>query len=110
MTQTERNIKSLKKFLDDNGIEYRENAPFRGITMDICIPKLMIAVKYGDDQDFFNMTKKYYAPFFVRETESESKTIEKITNCCIMQMKNMQYMVEHKGKKKWVPKKKGTRK
>lgn len=102
MTQTEKNIKALKKFLEENSIEYKEQVHGRGIIMDICIPKMMIAVRYGEaDQDFFHAVKKYYAPFFVRESESEAKTLEKITNCCIMQMKQMQYMSMHKGKRRW---------
>ena len=110
MTQTEKNIECLKKFLDENNIEYRENVKGCGVMMDICITKMMIAVKYGDDNDFFQATKRYYAPFFVRETETEAKTLEKITNCCIMQMKQMQYMATHNGKKKWFHGKKKAKK
>jgi hypothetical protein len=105
MTQTEKNIKVLKGFLEENGIQYKENMAYRGVVMDVCVPKMMIAVHYGDDQDFFQTTKKYYAPFCIREEESEAKTLEKIQNCCIMQMKRMQYMAEHNGKRKWVQKK-----
>ena len=101
MTQTEKNIEVVKKFLNENNIDYREQVHGRGVVMDICIPKMMIAVKYGDDQEFFNAVKKYYAPFFIRESESEAKTLEKITNCCIMQLKEMQYMAMHGGKKKF---------
>lgn len=90
MTQTEKNIETLKQFLKENGIEYKKKVLYRGIIMDICIPKFMIAICFGDNQVFFETTKKYYAPFFIRETESEEKTLEKIQNCCIMQMKKMQ--------------------
>lgn len=102
MTQTEKNIEVIKKFLKENNIEYRENVKGCGVMMDMCIPKMMIAVKFGDDDEFFHATKKYYAPFFVRETETEAKTLEKITNCCIMQMRQMQYMAMNNGKKLWL--------
>lgn len=100
MTQTEKNIEVLKKFFTENQIPYREGVKGRGIVMDICVPSMMIAVKYGDDQDFYNAVKKYYAPFFVRETESEGKTLEKIQNCCIMQMKKMQRAYNGQRKKR----------
>lgn len=91
MTQTEKNINALKEFLDSNGIKYRSNVKYRDVIMDVCIPQMMIAVHIGDDQKFFNITKKHYAPFFIRETEDEEKTLEKIQNCCIMQMRRQHY-------------------
>lgn len=90
MTQTEKNIAALKKWLNDNKLGYGEAVTRNGVKIDIYIPKVMVAIHFGDDDEFFQATKKSYAPFFIRESESEAKTIEKITNCCIMQLQNLQ--------------------
>lgn len=100
MKQQEKNIEVIKHFLTENNLRYKENLAYRGHVMDICIPQVMIAIHVGDDQEFFNAVKKYYAPFFVREEESEVKTLEKITNCCIMQMKRMHGQMERSKTKK----------
>ena len=102
MTQTKKNIAVLKKWLKENGVDYVENTKVRGVDMDIYIPKYWIAIHIGDDDAFFKATRGRFAPFFIRETESEAKTVEKITNCCIMQMQQFQRQFNSKkyGKKK----------
>ena len=81
--------KPLLLISNDDGMKYMEKMSYRGMVMDICVPQVMIVIHIGDSQEFFDATKKYYAPFFIRETESEKKTLEKIQNCCIMQMRKM---------------------
>ena len=89
MTQTEKNVKVLKQWLKENGLSYEEKSIIKGMEVDIFIPKVKIAVCIGDNQVFFETLKKDYAPFFIRESESEEKTTEKITNCCIQQMRKI---------------------
>lgn len=99
MTQTELNIAVLTGFLKENGIAFEMNRKVGKVVADILIPSLRIAVRYGDDQDFFNAVKHTNAPFFIRETENGEKTLEKIQNCCIMQMQKLQELYL-KGKNK----------
>lgn len=89
MTQTEKNVKVLKKWLKENGLSYEVGIIVNGMEVDVYIPKVKIAVCIGDSQVFFDTMKKDYAPFFIRESESEEKTTEKITNCCIWQMRKI---------------------
>jgi len=86
MTQTEKNIEVLISFFKENEIDFKENIKVGKVRMDIYVPEMRIAIHYGDSQKFFEKTRNYYAPFFVRETESCEKTLEKIQNCVITQM------------------------
>ena len=85
MDQINDNFLAVKKFLDDEQIEYKENKYDKkfGIMIDIWIAKYRIAIRksQADDQEYYKKIWKKYKPFFVRPNETVEFSIEKIRNC-----------------------------
>jgi len=93
----EQKLDALKAWLKENNIAFIENYESRfGITMDLKLPDLMIAVFLSDDKDreeeIYNLGKERhkmrftYKPFFIRESETKEFILEKIQNCCFERM------------------------
>ena len=106
----EKKLEAVKEWLSGNGINYIENHKSGfGVTMDLKIPSLMIAV-FLSDGDREKETEKYnastghkklfrkYQPFFIRESETKTFVLEKIQNCCYNRMLYMQRRWEKKQK------------
>ena len=89
----EKKLEAMKKWLGENGIAFEENyAANKKLRIDLWIPSLKIAVHVGADESnmFFNKTKKWAKPFFIRESETQAFVLEKIQNCCYDQMMAIQ--------------------
>lgn len=120
----EQKLEALKEWLKENNIEYIENHKSNfGVTIDVKIPSLMIAVFLSDgdkekEQTIYNarndkwsqfgtFTGKggwklhyVYKPFFIRESETKKFVLEKISNCCFERMVELQKRFEKKNNKK----------
>ena len=106
----QKKLEAVKQWLSENGINYIENHKSGfGVTIDLKIPSLMIAVflsdgNLGKETEIFNARKKFwplhwtYQPFFIRESETKEFVIEKIQNCCYNRMVYMQRKWEKKQK------------
>lgn len=91
----EKKLEALKGWLSENGIPFIENHESGfGVTMDVKIPNLMIAVFVSDGdreretalysartKEHFPLYRKY-KPFFIRPTDTKAFVLEKLTNCC----------------------------
>jgi hypothetical protein len=111
----DKKLEALKAWLDENGIGYIENYySMFGVTIDLKIPSLMIAI-FLSDGDKIEESKKYFArgrkgmrlcfkykPFFIRPSETKAFVLEKIRNCCYDRMVWLQrkFEKEHKTKEK----------
>lgn len=107
----EQKLEALKEWLKENNIPFVENHKSNfGVTIDVKIPLLMIAVflSDGNDDAKYNATlsngktKLYhiYKPFFIRESETKAFVLEKIQNCCFERMVELQKRFEKKNKQK----------
>lgn len=85
MEQINENYQAIKKYLDDEKIEYKENKYDKkfDITIDIWIAKYRIAIRKSqeDDQVYYKKIWKKYKPFFVRPNDTVEFSLEKIRNC-----------------------------
>ena len=113
MTNNEK-LEALKAFLIENNVNFIENYRSNyGVTMDLKLPDLMIAVFISDGEKGCECEKaiyntgdgKYrlrfvYKPFFIRESESMEFVIKKMQNCIVERMVLMQKRWEKKNKKK----------
>ena len=113
MTNQEK-LEKLKEWLKDNNIPFIENhKSCFGVTMDLKIPSLMIAVFLsGGDREWetsvcYSNSGNFrllwvYKPFFIRESETAEFIIEKMQNCIIDRMQLMQrrWLNEQKKKKR----------
>ena len=98
-------LEAVKKWLQENNIEYVEKHESKfGVTIDLKIPSLMIAVFVSNDDKeweeyIYNKesdkirTSRFafklhwiYKPFFIRESETKAFVLEKIQDCCINRM------------------------
>ena len=98
----EKKLEAVKEWLSKNGILYFENYKSGfGVTIDLKIPSLMIAVFLSDDNkeeetEKCNAAKGHwplrwtYRPFFIRESEAKGFVLEKLQNCCYERMVYMQ--------------------
>lgn len=106
----EKKLEAVKDWLRENNIEFIENYKSGyGVTMDLKIPSLMIAVFLSNDvvqgeweRSIFNAHTKNdvhklhwtYNPFFIRESETKAFVIKKLQNCCFDRMVWMQKKFE----------------
>ena len=112
----EQKLEALKGWLKENNIGFIENYKSNfGVTMDLKIPSLMIAVFLSktekrsewEESIYHAKLKKgrtelhwKYRPFFIRESETKAFVLEKIQNCCFECMVKMQRKFEKEQKKK----------
>ena len=84
----EKKLEAIKDFLTENNIPYEENYFSKrcNSVIPLAVEKHRIAVRIGDDQDFYLATKGIYYPIFIRDTDSKAKVIEKIQNTIIKSM------------------------
>lgn len=106
----EKKLEAVKNWLSENGIPYFEN--YRsgfGVTLDLKVPSLMIAVFLSDDNrdketEKCNARKGHwplrwtYQPFFIRESETKDFVLKKLQNCCYERMIYMQRKWEKRQK------------
>ena len=85
----EKKMEVIKSFLDENGIAYVENHKSGrcGVIIPLAVPKHKVAVRIGDDQDFYLKTRGVYYPIFIRDEDTKEKVLEKIQNTIIKSMK-----------------------
>jgi hypothetical protein len=110
MTNKEK-LEALKAFLTENNVRFIENHVSNfGVTMDLKLPDLMIAVFMSDgdkekEHSIYNAsTGKWklhyvYKPFFIRESESVEFVLEKMKNCIVDRMVWLQRKFENGSKK-----------
>ena len=109
MTNKEK-LEALKAFLKENDVKFIENHRSNfGVTMDLKLPDLMIAVFLSDGKNegpifesgngHYKM-KYFYKPFFIRETETVDFVIEKMKNSITDQMLKAQQRFEKEERKK----------
>ena len=92
----EKKLEAVKDWLRENNIKFEENHETNnGLTFDVWVPSLMIAVHLGDDDGkFYRKTYRWCKPFFIRDNETLKFVIEKIQNCCYDQIVKMQRKFE----------------
>lgn len=80
--KNERKLLKIKKFLDENGIRYKERSRHRHGHSDIYVidTRVCIKVEGKDDDYFFRRHKKYAHPVFVRRIDTPSFVVEKVAN------------------------------
>lgn len=93
--EQKKRLSVIKRFLAKNKIDFSENVNLlsckKKTIADIYIKKLRIVVHAsdGNDQEFYEKVKKWYKPFFIRESESDEFLVEKMQNCIIERMKQL---------------------
>lgn len=93
--KNETKLEKVKKFLDENNIEYWERKKHKVGRPDIGIKDYGIHIKcQGEDDEAFYEKYKYRFPVFVRDTDAPKFVIEKIQNTIIkvMQQRQARYM------------------
>ena len=107
----EKKLEAVKDWLRENNIPFIENYKSNfGVTMELKIPSLMIAVFVSDENDDekYNATLKngktklyhIYKPFFIRESDTKAFVLEKLQNCCFDRMVYMQKKWQKEQEKK----------
>lgn len=81
MTREEK-VEALKKWLSENGYEYKENYSAKKVKIDLAVLNPKVAVRMADeDQKWYRDVCRVWSPFFIRESETVEFIIEKMTNC-----------------------------
>ena len=75
-------LEAVKQKLQDLRIDYMENVDVKDsdIFIPLYIPKGRVAVRLGDDDDWFHQLRKVVHPVFIRATDSVDFVIEKVLN------------------------------
>lgn len=75
----------LLTVLHERGLSFEESyhCPLSNVVIDLFVPKLGIAIFDGDSQEKYVAVRRLYAPIFVRESETEEKTKEKLVNTIV---------------------------
>lgn len=81
MTNKEK-LEALKTWLTENGCKFKENVEVLGVKADLYVKYPHIAVRIGDDAEFFRRTKYTCSPFFIRDNDTVEFVIEKMS-CCL---------------------------
>lgn len=98
----EKKLEALKNWLSENNIAFNENHTTKaGLSIDLWVPSLFIAVHVSDENDekFYVKTCKWCKPFFIRESETKAFVLEKIQNCAYDQMLLLQKKWQQKNAK-----------
>lgn len=102
MTNIEK-LEALKNWLTENKVKFEENhySKTKSITFDLLIAAHRIVVHLSDEKDqaFYKKVRKYYKPFFIRESETVEFIIEKMQNCIADQMVQAQKQFENEQKR-----------
>lgn len=90
----EQKLEAIKGFLRENNIVFKENHVNKrcGVDIPLLLPDFQIAVRIGDDQDFYKKTKGIFYPIFIRDTDTKKKVLEKVQNTIIKSMRHQQKM------------------
>ena len=113
MKTKEEKLETLKAFLKENGFSYEEgyDSESFNVTMALRICNLRIAVFFSQglekDTELIRKKNQYgaslswvYNPFFIRDSETEEFTLEKMQNCVFDRMVKMQKQWQKKQNKK----------
>ena len=75
-------LEAVKQKLHELRIDYMENVDVNDsdIFIPLYIPKGRVAVRLGDDDDWFHQLRKVVHPVFIRATDSVDFVIEKVLN------------------------------
>lgn len=97
----EQKLQVIKDFLTKNGIAFTENhvSKWCGVTIPLAVTKHRVAVRIGDDDEFYHKTKGKYFPIFIRDTDTKAKVLEKIQNTIIKSMVTNQKKLNKQAKK-----------
>ena len=89
--KNETKLERVKKFLDENNIEYKARNKHKWGKSDLYLPKFGVNIKIEGDDDV-EFYKRYYRffPVFVRSTETPKFVIEKVQNTIIKSMQRQQ--------------------
>lgn len=73
---------AIKAFCQRKGIEYWEDVHVgnTGIIIPLYLPKYRIAVRIGDDSQWYDTVKRCVHPIFIRETDTVTFVLEKVKN------------------------------
>lgn len=104
-------LEALKAFLTENNVRFIENYQSKfGVTMDLKLPDLMIAVFLSEgkdkDEEIYNTQagkwkmRFFYKPFFIRDSDAKKFVLEKMQSCIVDRMVAMQKRWEKKSKKR----------
>lgn len=89
--KNETKLERVKKFLEENNIEYRTRRRHVWGKSDLRLPKFGITIKIeGEDDNDFYKTHYRFFPVFVRSSETPKFVIEKIQNTIIKSMQRQQ--------------------
>ena len=96
----EKKFERIIALLDEKGISHEENCTTDkcSVGIDLLVPKYNIAAFDGDSQEKFLAVRGIYAPFFVRESETEDFTVKKMKNLLADRMKSYLPYLERKAK------------
>ncbi len=97
--KNETKLEKVKKFLDENNIEYRARKNRKWGKSDLYLPAFGINIKLegDDDSDFYKTTRRFF-PVFVRSADTPKFVLEKVQNTIIrsMQVKQAKLMKSKK--------------
>lgn len=96
----EQKMQAVKNFLHENHIPFRINhvSEICGILLPLAIKKYRVAVRIGDNQTFYKLTKGKYYPVFIRDEDTEEKVLEKVQDSIIKSMTRYHYYLDKKRK------------
>ena len=99
--KNEKKLEIIKDFLTKNNIPFEENYVSKrcGITIPLALRQHKIAIRIGDSQEFYEITKGKYYPIFIRDEDTKAKVLEKIQNTIIKSMTNYQKVLYKKHRK-----------
>ena len=78
----EQKLYLLRSWLTENQIEYWESVTIgdSGFIIPLYIPYTRIAIRIGDNQEWYMKVRSFVAPVIVRDTDSIEFVIEKVQN------------------------------
>lgn len=76
MITNEQKLEVIKDFLRENNIPFEENHVSKrcGVTIPLEVKKHRVAIRIGDNQDFYLVTMGKYYPIFVRDEDTKAKS------------------------------------
>ena len=92
--KNETKLEKVKKFLDENGIEYRVREKRWFGHSDLFIPKTRVAIMIEREKNendlFFKLHKKTCYPVYIREGETPKFVLEKVQNTILLSLQHQQ--------------------
>ena len=104
-TIIDHNYELIKNFLVENNVEFKEDYIDKKckVVIDLWVPKYRIAIRKaaGDDtdQEFYKAICKCYKPYYIRETDTDDFTMEKIGNVLVERVQWLQKQYDKQQRK-----------